>query len=74
MTTKLRTALTAVLLLGLLAGATGSAVAEQTAINSGDTTVVSNDDIVEFDEFANNISANVLGVQVDDGELDLLSS
>ncbi|WP_330630570.1 hypothetical protein [Halocatena halophila] len=74
MTTKLRTALTALLLLGLLAGATGPAVAETTEINSGETTVVSDNDLIELDHVANNISVNVLGVQVDDSEASLLSS
>lgn len=74
MTSKLRTALTAVLLLSLVAGGMGTAAAAETDINSGDTTVVNDNDLVDIDDTLNNVSTNVLGVQVDDTELDLLSA
>lgn len=74
MTSKLRTALTAVLLLSLVAGGMGTAAAAETDINSGDTTVVNDNDLVDIDETLNNISTNVLGVQADDNDLALLSS
>lgn len=52
----------------------GTAAAAETDINSGDTTVVNDNDLVDIDDTLNNISTNVLGVQVDDTELDLLSA
>lgn len=73
MTRILRTALTAVLLVTLIAGGVGTAAAEQTDINSGCTTVVNDNDLVDVDETANNISTNVLGVQVDDNDVHVLS-
>lgn len=66
--------LTAVLLLSLLAGGMGTAAAADTDINSGDTTVVNDNDLVDVDDTLNNISTNVLGVQVDDNDVALLSS
>ncbi len=73
MTRTLRTALTALLVATLVAGGAGTAAAESTAINSGDTTVVNDNDLVDVDDTLNNISANVLGIQVDDSELNVLS-
>ena len=76
MTRKLRTALTALLLLGLVAGGAGAAAAEQCDINNdidNDTTTIINDnDLVDIDDSLNNISTNVLGVQVDDSVIALL--
>lgn len=73
MTRTFRTALTAVLLVALVAGGAGTAAAEQTEINSGDTTVVNDNDLADVDNILNNISTNVLGVQVDDNTLLILS-
>jgi hypothetical protein len=76
MTRKLRTALTALLVLGLVAGGAGAAAAEQCDINNdidNDTTTIVNDnDVVDVDDSLNNISTNVLGVQVDDSVVALL--
>jgi hypothetical protein len=70
MTRKLRTALTAVLLLGLVAGGAGAAAAEQCDIDKdvdNDTTTIINDnDLVDIDDSLNNITTNVLGIQTDD--------
>ncbi len=74
MTRTFRTALTAVLLVTLIAGGAGTAAAEQTDINSGETTVVNDNDLVELDNVLNNISTNVLGVQVDDSNVIILSA
>lgn len=74
MTSKFGMTLTAVLLLSLLAGGMGTAAAADTDINSGDTTVVNDNDLVDVDDTLNNISTNVLGVQVDDSNVALLSS
>lgn len=73
MTRTFRTALTAVLLVALVAGGAGTAAAAQTEINSGDTTVVNDNDLADADNILNNISTNVLGVQVDDNTLLILS-
>jgi hypothetical protein len=76
MTRKLRTALTALLVLGLVAGGAGAAAAEQCDINNdidNDTTTIVNDnDVVDVDDSLNNISTNVLGVQVDDTLVSIL--
>jgi hypothetical protein len=76
MTRKLRTVLTALLLLGLVAGGAGAAAAEQCDINNdidNDTTTIVNDnDVVDVDNTLNNISTNVLGVQLDDSAVDVL--
>jgi septum formation inhibitor-activating ATPase MinD len=71
MTRTLRTALTAVLLLGLVAGGAGAAAAEQCDINNNvDNTVIVNDhDVIDIDDILNNISTNVLGIQTDDSSL-----
>lgn len=61
-----RTALTAVLLLGLLAGGAGAAAA--------DTVVVNDDDVIDIDCSFNNITANVLGVQNDDSPVTVIFS
>jgi hypothetical protein len=70
MTRKLRTALTALLLLGLVAGGAGAAAAEQTDINNdidNDTTTIINDnDLVDLDGVLSNITTNLLGIQTDD--------
>jgi hypothetical protein len=67
---KLRTALTAVLLLGLVAGGAGAAAAEQCDIDKNidnDTTTIINDnDLIDVDDTLTNITTNVLGIQVDD--------
>lgn len=69
MTRTLRTALTAVLLLGPVAGA-GATAAEQTNIDTdidNDTTTIINDnDLIDVDKSLNNISTNVLDIQGDD--------
>jgi hypothetical protein len=78
MTRKLRTALTAVLLLGLVAGGAGAAAAEQCDIDNdvdNDTTTIINDnDLVDVDDSLNNITTNVLGIQGDDSTVDVASS
>lgn len=74
MTSKFQAALTAVLLVSLVAGGMGSAAAATTDINSGENTIVNDNDLVDIDDTLNNISTNVLGVQVDDNNLALLSS
>jgi hypoxanthine-guanine phosphoribosyltransferase len=74
MTRKLRTALTAMLLLGLVAGGAGAAAAEQCDIDKdvdkdidNDTIIIINDDdFIDFDNVLSDISTNVLGVQADD--------
>jgi hypothetical protein len=67
---KLRTALTALLLLGLVAGGAGAAAAEQCDINKdidNDTTTIINDnDLIDVDDTLNNITTNLLGIQTDD--------
>jgi hypothetical protein len=74
MTRKLRTALTAVLLLGLVAGGAGAAAAEQCDIDNDTTTIINDNDVVDIDDSLNNISTNVLGVQVDDSPLTIFES
>ncbi|WP_330631714.1 hypothetical protein [Halocatena halophila] len=74
MTRILRTTVLVALIVAISAGGVGTAVAEETEINSGCTTVVNDDDLVDVDDSLNNISANVLGVQVDDSNADILSS
>jgi hypothetical protein len=75
---KLRTALTAVLLLGLVAGGAGAAAAEQcdrnTDIDNDTTTVINDNDVVDVDDSLNNISTNVLGIQGDDSALSVLAT
>jgi hypothetical protein len=70
MTRKLRTALTALLLLGLVAGGAGAAAAEQTDIDKdidNDTTTIINDgDLIDLDDVLSNITTNLLGIQTDD--------
>jgi hypothetical protein len=70
MTRKLRTALTAVLLLGLVAGGAGAAAAEQCDIDKdvdNDTTTIINDnDLIDLDGVLTNITTNLLGIQTDD--------
>jgi hypothetical protein len=70
MTRTLRTALTAMLLLGLVAGGAGAAAAEQCDINKdvdNDTTTIINDnDLIDLDGVLTDITTNVLGIQADD--------
>ncbi len=73
MTRTFRTALTVALLVALIAGGAGTAAAEQTEINSGCDTIVNDNDLVDVDDTANNISTNVLGVQADDNDVAVLS-
>jgi glucose dehydrogenase len=75
MTRKLRTALIAVLLLGLVAGGAGAAAAEDinNEVDNEETTIVNDNDLVDVDETANNISTNVLGVQADDSPVTVLA-
>jgi hypothetical protein len=76
MTRKLRTALTAVLLLGLVAGGAGAAAAEQTDIDTdidNDTvTIINDNDLINLDDTLNNITTNVLGIQGDDSPVTVL--
>jgi hypothetical protein len=74
MTRKRRTALTAVLLLGLVAGGAGAAAAEQCDIDNDTTTVINDNDLVDVDNSLNNISTNVLGIQGDDSSLSVLTT
>ena len=74
MTRKRRTALTAVLLLGLVAGGAGAAAAEQCDINNDTTTIINDHDLVDVDNSLNNISTNVLGIQGDDSSLSVLTA
>jgi hypothetical protein len=78
MTRKLRTALTAVLLLGLVAGGAGAAAAEQCDIDNdvdNDTTTIINDnDFIDVDDTLNNVTTNVLGIQTDDSATSVASS
>jgi hypothetical protein len=74
MSRTLRTALTALLLIGLVAGGAGAAAAGECDVNNDvdNTVVVNDDDVVDVDDSLNNISTNVLGVQVDDSVIALL--
>jgi hypothetical protein len=76
MTRTRRTALTALLLIGLVAGGAGAAAAAQTGdMTSQDTTTVINDhDLADSDDSFNNISTNVLGGQLDDSVVSVLSA
>jgi hypothetical protein len=78
MTRKLRTALTAVLLLGLVAGGAGAAAAEQCDIDKdvdNDTTTIINDnDLIDVDNTLTNITTNVLGIQIDDSPANVASA
>jgi hypothetical protein len=67
MTRKLRTALTTVLLLGLVAGGAGAAAAEQCDIDNDTTTIINDNDLIDIDGFLSNITTNLLGIQTDDG-------
>jgi hypothetical protein len=75
MTRTLRTALTALLIVGLVAGGAGAAAAEQTNtdVDSDTTTIINDHDLVDVDNSLNNISTNVLGVQLDDSAVGILS-
>jgi hypothetical protein len=76
MTRTLRTVLTALLIVGLVAGGAGAAAAEQTDsntdIDSDSTTIINDNDVVDVDKSLNNISTNVLGVQLDDSAVGVL--
>ena len=73
MTRTLRTALTALLIVGLVAGGAGAAAADTTDIDSDTTTIINDHDLVDVDKSLNNISTNVLGVQLDDSAVSVLS-
>jgi hypothetical protein len=73
MTRTLRTALTAVLLLGLVAGGAGAAAAEQTDIDNDTVTIINDNDLIDLDDTLNNITTNVLGIQGDDSPVTVLS-
>jgi hypothetical protein len=66
MTRKLRTALTAMLLLGLVAGGAGAAAADTTDIDNDTTTIINDGDLIDLDNVLNNITTNLLGIQTDD--------
>jgi hypothetical protein len=74
MTRTLRTVLTALLVIGLVAGGAGAAAAEDVDATtaSDSTTVINDDDIGDSDNSFNNITGNVLGVQNDDSPLTVL--
>lgn len=73
MARKLRTALTALLIIGLVAGGAGAAAAEDVNDVDNDVTTIINDhDLVDIDDTLNNISTNVLGVQFDDSPVTVL--
>jgi hypothetical protein len=74
MTRKLRTALTALLILGLVAGGAGAAAAEDVNndIDNDVLTNVNDGDLADLDDTLNNISTNVLGVQFDDSPVTVL--
>jgi hypothetical protein len=74
MTRKLRTALTALLIIGLVAGGAGAAAAEDVnnEVDNESTTVINDGDIADLDDSLNNISTNVLGVQADDSPVTVL--
>lgn len=69
----LRTALTALLIVGLVAGGAGAAAADTTEIDSDSTTIINDHDVADLDKTLNNISTNVLGVQLDDSAVSVLS-
>jgi hypothetical protein len=73
MTRTFRTALTALLIVGLVAGGAGAAAADTTDIDSDTTTIINDHDLVDVDKSLNNISTNVLGVQLDDSVVSVLS-
>jgi hypothetical protein len=73
MTRTLRTALTALLIVGLVAGGAGAAAADTTDIDSDTTTIINDHDVADLDKSLNNISTNVLGVQLDDSAVSVLS-
>ena len=74
MSRTLRTALTALLLIGLVAGGAGAAAAEDVNndVDNDVTTIVNDHDLVDVDDSLNNISTNVLGVQFDDSPVTVL--
>jgi hypothetical protein len=74
MTRTLRTALTALLIIGLVAGGAGAAAAEDVnnEVDNDVTTVINDGDIADLDNTLNNISTNVLGVQADDSPVTVL--
>jgi outer membrane receptor protein involved in Fe transport len=74
MTRTLRTALTALLIVGLVAGGAGAAAADTTDIDNDSTTIINDNDVADLDKSLNNISTNVLGVQLDDSAVGILSS
>jgi hypothetical protein len=74
MSRTLRTALTALLIIGLVAGGAGAAAAEDVNndVDNDVTTIVNDNDLVDVDDSLNNISTNVLGVQFDDSPVTVL--
>jgi hypothetical protein len=69
MTRKLRTALTALVLLGLVAGGAGAAAADTTIdkdIDNDTTTIINDNDLIDLDGVLSNITTNLLGIQADD--------
>jgi hypothetical protein len=67
MSRKLRTALTALVLLGLVAGGAGAAAADTTDIDNDTTTIINDGDLIDLDDVLSNITTNILGIQFDDG-------
>jgi hypothetical protein len=74
MTHKLRTALTAMLLLGLVAGGAGAAAADTTDIDNDTVTIINDGDLIDFDNVLSNITTNILGIQLDDGAVSVASA
>jgi hypothetical protein len=77
MTRKLRTALTALVLLGLVAGGAGAAAADTTIdkdIDNDTTTIINDGDLIDLDNVLSNITTNILGIQVDDGAVSVASA
>jgi hypothetical protein len=74
MSRTLRTALTALLIIGLVAGGAGAAAAEDVNndVDNDVTTIINDHDLVDVDKSLNNISTNVLGVQFDDSPVTVL--
>ena len=74
MTRVLRTALAALLILGLVAGGAGAAAAEDVTndVDNDATTIINDGDGVDLDDSLNNITTNVLGVQADDSPVTVL--
>jgi hypothetical protein len=74
MTRKLRTALTALVLLGLVAGGAGAAAADTTDIDNDTTTIINDGDLIDLDDVLSNITTNILGIQTDDGAVSVATA